>query len=73
MRLGDYKWDEQNNKVRIVHASRFIGGHISFSIIGMFVTLIMFSVLFIPIYCKYTYILLWEVKIWLLMYFSYNY
>jgi hypothetical protein len=72
LRRGIYKWDDDPKIVQLSKAAFFVGGHVSYSIIGLMLTLIILSAVMVPLCFKYTWILVWELKWWIIRYQLHN-
>lgn len=66
LRGGVYSWDENPTKISLAASALFVGAHVSFSVIGMSLTTIILTFGLAPLFLKYSWILLWEHRVYLL-------
>jgi hypothetical protein len=67
LRVGKIPWDLKPEAINLGSTAMFIGGHASFSIISMLVTFAILSIGLFPIFYKYTWILLWNKRKYIIL------
>ena len=63
--------DEIPSKLNIAASAFFIGAHVSVSVIGMAFILIISTIAFSVVFYKYTWLLLYELKMYIIAYLFY--